>query len=665
MIKNESKIIERCIGNALDHVDAISILDTGSTDNTVEICEKVLSACGKPYKISVEPFKTFGYNRTISFKKAQELCTELGWDAQTTYGMAVDADMVIKPSPSFKDFKMTLNGYNVIQANGNIKYYNTRFMKCGFPWTCVGATHEYWSGDPTGKIPYEVFFIDDKNDGGCKSDKFERDVRLLTQDIADNPKNDRAHYYLGQSLKDLGKFQEAIDMFKKRISLGGWIEEVWYSHYQIAKCYEHMKNEFKMEAWMNKAFQFHPRRAEPMYYLTRYFREKSQHYKAHHYYLKGKDIPYPRDDVLFIEDQVYNGLFDYENTIIACYVTGKTKQDSLCDLVSYLNRNIPFSVNNVWDNLHYYTEPLNGKTYGGVYSRFLIKDQEQYKVSSCSLIPYSNDPMRRYLMNTRYVNYFINPSGAYHMRCPDGIVRTKNGYVYLNEDYQPTGDVTMMTENYTRYGSNIEGLEDVRIFQHDGKTRFMASSKNIVNNDTIVIAYGDYLADQNKMENVVVLQGPRYEPCQKNWIYVENSYLRDIPVSRGRVNVIYGWNPLEIGAVNDQNTLVIHTTYPTPTIFSRFRGSSRLVEANGTLYTVVHFVKYSQPRCYYHSVIQFNRETMKPKAFAAPFSFCEPKIEYCLGFDIQKEMATFVFSRNDCDPSMIRLPLSSLRMISL
>jgi tetratricopeptide (TPR) repeat protein len=48
---------------------------------------------------------------------------------------------------------------------------------------------------------------------------------LLRADVAYNPKNDRAHYYLGQSLKDLGKFEEAIEMFMKRIELGGWFEE--------------------------------------------------------------------------------------------------------------------------------------------------------------------------------------------------------------------------------------------------------------------------------------------------------------------------------------------------------------------------------------------------------------------------------------------------------
>ena len=68
MIKNESKIIERCIERALDHVDAISILDTGSTDNTVEICNKFLEKCGKPFNVSVEQYKKDNYEISNSYE---------------------------------------------------------------------------------------------------------------------------------------------------------------------------------------------------------------------------------------------------------------------------------------------------------------------------------------------------------------------------------------------------------------------------------------------------------------------------------------------------------------------------------------------------------------------------------------------------------------------
>ena len=651
MIKNESKIIERCLERALEYVDAISILDTGSTDNTVEVCNAFLSKSKKPFKVSVEPFKNFGYNRTISFQKAQELCTELEWDADNTYAMAVDADMIIKPSKEFNDFKMTENGYTVIQQNGVLKYYNTRFMKCGYNWTCVGATHEFWSGDPTAKIPYEIFYIDDINDGGCKSDKYERDIRLLTGDLEENKDNGRAHFYLAQSYKDGGKYNEAIKHYKYRIKIGGWYEEVWYSHYQIGKCYELLNNPEKFEAWMNKAFNFHPLRSEPIYNLTRYFKDKLEHYKAYHYYCKGVNIPFPKDDVLFIEHDIYNGLFDYENTIISCYVSGRSKQDSLVDIVKYINTKTLY-LDNVWVNIHYYIEPLISQTYKGEYSKLYFPEYEEYQVSSCSIIPYND----KYLMNTRYVNYSIDSNGMYHMRSPDGNVKTKNALTSLNMSYYPIDSLNVMKEEPTiTYPSNIEGLEDVRLFYFKNKIHFIASSKNLTNNENIDIAIGDYDHINFKMNNISTIQPPRPSECEKNWIFIPG---------KDKMNFIYGWHPLQIGEINNEK-LEIHTTFHTPPIFSRFRGSSNICEYNRKYWSVVHFVKYSTPRVYYHSLVQFDRDTMKPEIYAMPFVFRKHAIEYCLGLNIKDGIVCFVFSQNDNEPGFITIPIKNLRFVTI
>lgn len=655
MIKNESKIIERCLGRALEYIDAVSILDTGSTDNTVELCEKYLSTSGKPFKINVEPFKTFGYNRTVSFQKAQELCRELGWNAELTYTMAVDADMIIKPSPEFKDFKMTAPGYRVIQQNSAIKYHNQRFMRCNYDWKCVGPTHEYWSGDGAVNIPYEVFYIDDINDGGCKSDKFERDIRLLTEDLKENPSNPRSHFYLAQSYKDSGRYKEAIKHYKQRIALGGWYEEVWHSHYQIAKCYEQLKEPEKMEAWALKAFKFHPKRSEPLYFLVKHFKDKYEHFKAYQYYLKGRGIPYPKDDLLFIEHNVYNGLFDYENTILSCYIFNKTRQDSLTDLINYINTG-SHHVDNVFDNTYYYIETLVGGAYRGEYTPLFFPDVDEYKVSSCSLIPYGD----KLLMNTRYVNYSIDRNGAYHMRSADGNVKTKNGRTYLNNNYYPIENVKIMKEEPDRvYPSNIEGLEDVRLFYFKNKIHFSASSKNLTNDGKIVIAVGEYNLAENKMNNISVISPPRPSNCEKNWIFVPNNSTNNNN-NNSKMNFIYGWHPLEIGAVNDDKQLIIHTKIDTPKFFSRFRGSSPLVEYNDHLWCVVHYVKYSTPRVYYHSVICFNKETMTPEMYSLPFCFMKKAIEYCLGFHIKDGKMCFIFSQNDTEPGFITMPVNNL-----
>ena len=638
MIKNESKIIERCIGRALKYVDAICILDTGSTDNTVDICNTFLSTCGKPFKVFVEPFKNFGYNRTVSFEVSQKLCNELEWDPNTTYAMLVDADMIIKPSDEFENFKLTLPGYTVIQQNGSIKYYNSRFLRCSYNWKCIGATHEYWSGDPVDKIPYELFYIEDVNDGGCKSDKFERDVRLLLEDLKKDPNNGRTHFYLAQSYKDSGKFKDAIKHYKTRIKIGGWYEEVWYSYYQIGRCYEFLEMFEKYECWMNKAFRFHPLRSEPLYHLCVFFKNKMEHHKSYHYYLKGRNIPFPKDDVLFIEHNIYNGLFDYENTIISCYIC-KSKQNGLSDLVHYINSKSYF-LDNVWDNLYYYVEPLCSH---GDYKSLDFPRFDEYKASSCSIIPYQN----KYICNVRYVNYIIERDGSYTV--PDGIVKTKNYITYLNEVFD-FDDLTIMKENVATYPSNIEGLEDVRLFPFNDKICFTASSKNVTDDGKIVIAMGEYDTENCSINNISVIEPPRPSNCEKNWIFVNGGF-------------IYGWHPLEVGSVKN-NKLEIHSTFQTPPIFSRFRGSSGICEYDNKLWCVAHFVRYSTPRIYYHVVVQFKND-MTPERYSLPFVFKKNAIEYCLGFHIKNGLCCFIFSQNDSDPGVITMPITNLQFLSV
>jgi hypothetical protein len=211
----------------------------------------------------------------------------------------------------------------------------------------------------------------------------------------------------------------------------------------------------------------------------------------------------------------------------------------------------------------------------------------------------------------------------------------------------------------------VEGLEDVRLFYYKNKLHFSASSKNMMNNGYITIAVGEYLPDERRMTNIRAIESPNHYDCEKNWLAIPETSLSDFEAAKNRMNFVYAWNPLELGAVSDDNKLVIHTRYPTPTIFSKFRGSSPLVEYNGKLWCVTHYVKYSTPRVYYHSVIQFNRDTLKPEQYTAPFCFRKTAIEYCIGFHIRDGNMCFFFSENDTDPGFIIVPQRSMRFLPI
>jgi len=76
-------------------------------------------------------------------------------------------------------------------------------------------------------------------------------------------------------------------------------------------------------------------------------------------------------------------------------------------------------------------------------------------------------------------------------------------------------------------------------------------------------------------------------------------------------------------------------------------------------------VKYVSPRIYSHSVVQFNKETMRPEKYSLPFCFRNNRIEYCLGFDIRDDTCHFTFSENDTSPGLISVGLGNLRFNSL
>ena len=232
IVKNESKIIERCLSSCLPILDYICICDTGSTDNTVELIENFCKKNNIPGKVHHHAWKNFGHNRTLSYQAAKETFPD------ADYCLLIDADMQLEVKPDFDKSKLTAGAYSVAQQGGTLYYFNTRLLGTQYDWKCVGVTHEYWSPQDNSCRNENLLSLrmPDHGDGNCKSDKFERDIRLLKQGLIDEPNNERYMFYLAQSYHDIGEYKEAIKWYRKRIAKGGWQEENYYSYYRIARC---------------------------------------------------------------------------------------------------------------------------------------------------------------------------------------------------------------------------------------------------------------------------------------------------------------------------------------------------------------------------------------------------------------------------------------------
>jgi hypothetical protein len=631
MIKNEEKILRRCLESVENLVDYFCITDTGSTDKSITIAEEFLQS--HKGKVFNDEWKNFGHNRSLSFSNAKEYLTSIECDLTTTYGLLIDADMVFVQG-TLREQKLTSIGYKFIQANGNLEYYNTRLVRMDYSWKCVGVTHEYWDG-PTETMAKNICYINDHNDGGSKSDKFERDERLLLQGIQDEPTNVRYAFYLAQTYKCLSKWKDAITMYKKRIDMGGWRDEVWYSMYMIGLCHKSLNNIHKFECWMQKAHDERPWRSEPIYELAKYFRETSKHHKAYYYCLVGSAIKFPENDVLFVEKTPYNEGFIYEKSILDYYIH-TNKKIGVRDTIAYLIKSCSLS-QNVLRNLSFYVEPISTnirtldipKPFG-----------EDFRPSGINVFQYP-------YANIRYVNYLIPENNHYRTR--DGSdIQTQNAYVNIE-----TGVViTKMDDSSVtlpRIETRVKGLEDIRLFMEGSQIKFLAT--NIREYDpNIRMISGNYDIQTGLYTDVRLLPSPGNRDCEKNWLPITDTD-----------HVIYDWSPLTIMKL-DGTMITRHTV---PPVFSLFRGSAPPIRLNNTLIAMVHVVEFGTTRKYYHLFVEIDKDTYHPNRISTPFVFKNPTIEYCTSMYLADSSIICYPSIMDSDPYELIIELASIEWVNI
>ena len=71
IVKDEIKVIERCLNSIKDSINYWVICDTGSTDGTQDCIKKYFEDNNIQGELHEVQWKNFGYNRTLVFEKAK------------------------------------------------------------------------------------------------------------------------------------------------------------------------------------------------------------------------------------------------------------------------------------------------------------------------------------------------------------------------------------------------------------------------------------------------------------------------------------------------------------------------------------------------------------------------------------------------------------------
>ena len=302
IVRNESHVIERCLGSVRPLIDTWTIIDTGSTDETVELAQGALA--GIPGRVHSRPWVDFSTNRNELMELAQPTAD---------YLLLLDADMVVRILEDNPMASLTEPVYDILVEPGlnyRMPYLVSTSIECAY----VGRTHEYlnFGSDYTGPARLDTIAFTHLGDGGTRAEKFERDLLLLEADVAEDPENARAVFYLAQTRENLGDGPGALAAYRRRIALGGWDEEVFWSMYRSANILD-TAGDWPAAAQMHvTAWEFRPHRAEPLFHLARGQRERGAHMTALMWATRGKELAYPEQDRLFVERWIYDWGIDLE-----------------------------------------------------------------------------------------------------------------------------------------------------------------------------------------------------------------------------------------------------------------------------------------------------------------------------------------------------------------
>ena len=629
IVKNESKIITRMLESVSSIIDCYCICDTGSTDDTLEVISTFFKNKNIPGKIVIEPFKNFCHNRNFALNSSKGM---------SDYVLLMDADMIFEIYNFNKSILKDFDFCKILQGNDSFFYNNIRIVKNNGLYKYNGVTHEYID-HPDNANNYTFnkseLFIRDIGDGGSKDDKFERDIKLLLNGISEDPSNARYHFYLANSYYDTRKYEESIPYYKKRIELGGWVQEVWYSYYRLGLCYYNLdKKEQAINYWL-KGFYYYPERLEGIYKILHEFRVTSQHYLGYEMYKKAKDIldlNKNKDDYLFLENDVYTYQIYYEFTIIAYYVGIHNINDETIKVLnkSYNNTIVDTTLN----NMKYYCDVLKYENNINLNENitYLLNNNEEiqfYSSSSC-LIPDGDN----YKMNIRYVNYYIKDNGNY-VDC-DKYIITINKYLELDKEFKILNakwlDLNFVDRRYI-------GVEDIRLFNDNVTDELLCVGTGYHSNNTIGVMSGNY----NTQSLKEIKQTFKDTNCEKNWVFVEFD---------NEPHILYEWYPLTICKINNEtSTLEKVDTRITPRLFSKVRGSTCGFKFQNPgkepeIWFVNHIVSYESPRHYYHIISIFD-SNLNLLRYSAPFKFEGEPIEYCLSIVVENDRVIMNYSTWD------------------
>lgn len=324
IVKNESSVITRCLTSMLPIIDYWVIVDTGSTDGTQQVIKDFMASKNIPGELHERPWKNFGHNRNEALQLAK---------GKGDYVFFIDADEYLVYEPGFELPLLNKDFYYVNISHSGSKYARTLLINNRLDWKWVGVLHEVVCcpearTHATLENVYDMYTTDGARSKDPK--KYQKDAEVLEAGLIDEPNNDRYVFYLAQSYRDAGMPEKALENYEKRVKMGGWDQEIFYSLLRIAELKQVLNrpDQEVIQSYM-RAYQYRRSRLEPLYHLVSFYRSKGDFKSGYNVGKIAQTMPMSQD-ILFVQQWMYDIGLPFELSICAYYVGKYEECQQIC-----------------------------------------------------------------------------------------------------------------------------------------------------------------------------------------------------------------------------------------------------------------------------------------------------------------------------------------------
>ena len=219
IVRNEQKDIEACLESFLPHCDVAVIVDTGSTDNTLDIVRSVANKHPCQSSIFCYHEASDADGKMVNFSQARNHYVELLEQMGVDYIISVDADDTLDSPLKLKSFIDVLKAdvYSIdYRMNADFSFKSYKVWKAGLGIRYTGRVHEViqfdWSKHKIGSLPVEILHHSGMHEG--QENGTERNIRILKAEIY--PPLRSLFYYANENV-DAKNYPEAVKWYLEYI----------------------------------------------------------------------------------------------------------------------------------------------------------------------------------------------------------------------------------------------------------------------------------------------------------------------------------------------------------------------------------------------------------------------------------------------------------------